>query len=103
MAHNEGGEPGPGSEFSLWPHHGLHGTDACRCGSPTAAIHRKRASLMDHFDDILDLSRQITRGPLSPWFTTHLRHQVKSRLFLPSDDLVNVGDRLIKQLFDYRQ
>jgi NAD+ synthetase len=58
---------------------------------------------MSHLDDILDLSRQLLRGPLSPWFDARLRHQVETGLFLPPDDLRAVRDRLIGQLVDYRQ
>ena len=58
---------------------------------------------MTHLDDILDLSRQTPRGPLSPWFDARLRHQVETGLFLPPGDLGAVGDRLIGQLVDYRR
>src|SRR6056297_819486 len=58
---------------------------------------------MRHLDDILDLSRQTARGPLSPWFAHRLREQVETGLFLPPEDLGTVGERLIGQLVDYRR
>ena len=58
---------------------------------------------MQHLEDILDLSRQTPRGPLSPSFANLLRRQVESGLFLPPHDLLAVGDRLIGQLTDYRR
>jgi nicotinamide-nucleotide amidase len=67
-------------------------------------MHEKNGNVpMQHFGDILDLSRQTPRGPLSPWFDARLRQQVETGLFLPPDDLQAVGDRLIRQLADYRQ
>ena len=58
---------------------------------------------MQHLDDILALSRQTPRGPLSPWFDARLREQVDSGRFLPPDDLQAVGERLIGQLVAYRE
>jgi NAD+ synthetase len=63
----------------------------------------KGQALTQHLDDILDLSRQAPRGPLSPWFANLLRRQVESGLFLPPDELQAAGDRLIGQLADYRR
>jgi NAD+ synthetase len=57
---------------------------------------------MQHLDDILELSRQTTRGPLSPWFDARLRQQVDAGLFLTDDDLRAVGERIVAQLTDYR-
>lgn len=58
---------------------------------------------MQHLDDILELSRQAPRGPLSPWFDTRLRQQVAGGLFLPPDDLRAVGEALVARLADYRR
>jgi nicotinamide-nucleotide amidase len=58
---------------------------------------------MPHLDDLLDLSRQSQRGPLSPWFAARLGEQLADSRFLPPDMLARVGDRLIAQLADYRR
>jgi NAD+ synthetase len=58
---------------------------------------------MTHLNDILELSRQTQRGPLSPWFDARLRQQIEHGLFLPPDDLRAVGHRLVAQLVDYRE
>ncbi|NDV87958.1 NAD(+) synthase [Aurantimonas aggregata] len=58
---------------------------------------------MQHLDEILELSRQTSRGPLSRWFDARLREQVESGQFLPPADLRAVGERLIKQLVGYRE
>jgi NAD+ synthetase len=57
---------------------------------------------MQHLDEILELSRQRPRGPLSPWFEARLREQVGSGLFLPPSELEDVGKRLVQQLVEYR-
>ncbi len=54
-------------------------------------------------DEIIELSRQSPRGPLSPWFDARLREQVDAGHFLPPKDLEAVGERLIQQLVDYRE
>jgi nicotinamide-nucleotide amidase len=54
-------------------------------------------------DDILDLSRQVRRGPLSPWFDRRLHDQIESGLFLPEPELKAVGDALVGELEDYRE
>ncbi|UIJ70794.1 NAD(+) synthase [Aurantimonas sp. HBX-1] len=58
---------------------------------------------MQHLDDILELSRQSARGPLSPWFDVRLREQVTAGQFLPPADLHAAGERLVRQLADYRE
>lgn len=58
---------------------------------------------MAHYDDILDLSRQVQRGPLSSWFERRLRDQIDSGLFLPETELQRVGDALVAELIGYRQ
>ena len=58
---------------------------------------------MQHLDEILELSRQRPRGPLSPWFEARLREQVGSGLFLPPSELQAVGKRLVQQLSEYRE
>lgn len=58
---------------------------------------------MQHMDDILELSRQALRGPLSSWFGATLREQVAAGLFLPPQDLDAVGKRLVQQLAEYRE
>jgi NAD+ synthetase len=58
---------------------------------------------MQHLDDLLDLSRQSQRGPLSPWFAARLNEQMEEGRFLAPDALARVGERLIAQLADYRQ
>ena len=55
------------------------------------------------YDDILDLSRQAQRGPLSSWFERRLHDQINSGLFLPETELQRVGDALIGELIGYRQ
>jgi nicotinamide-nucleotide amidase len=54
-------------------------------------------------DDILDLSRQARRGPLSPWFGRRLREQIESGLFLPEPELGTVGEKLVAQVAAYRE
>ena len=58
---------------------------------------------MQHLDEILELSRQSPRGPLSPWFDARLREQVGSGQFVPPADLQAVGERLVQQLVEYRE
>jgi hypothetical protein len=58
---------------------------------------------MQHLDEILELSRQDPRGPLSPWFDSRLREQVDFGQFLPPADLRVVAETLIQQLVDYRE
>jgi NAD+ synthetase len=58
---------------------------------------------MELHDEILDLSRQTRRGPLSSWFDQRLRNQIESGLFLPEPDLRSVADTLVGQLADYRE
>ncbi|HEV7275811.1 MAG TPA: NAD(+) synthase [Devosiaceae bacterium] len=58
---------------------------------------------MHYLDDILELSRQKPRGPLSPWFDARLREQVSTGQFLPPADLQAVGERLVQQLVEYRE
>ena len=58
---------------------------------------------MQHLEEILKLSRQSQRGPLSPWFDARLREQVAAEHFLAPDDLSAVGERLVRQLVDYRE
>ncbi|AZQ67591.1 NAD(+) synthase [Silicimonas algicola] len=58
---------------------------------------------MQHLDEVLELSRQRPRGPLSPWFETRLREQVGAGLFLPPSELQAVGKRLVQQLAEYRE
>ncbi|MBB4004693.1 NAD(+) synthase [Aurantimonas endophytica] len=58
---------------------------------------------MQYLDEILELSRQRPRGPLSRWFDARLREQVESGHFLPPSDLRAVGERLIEQLVGYRE
>lgn len=53
-------------------------------------------------DDILDLSRQRLAEPLSPWFAARLEAQIAAGLFLPPEDLTEVGRRLVQDLADYR-
>jgi nicotinamide-nucleotide amidase len=54
-------------------------------------------------DGILDLSRQGRLGPLSPWFGRQLDRQVERGLFLPEDELAEVGARLVDDLRAYRE
>jgi NAD+ synthetase len=58
---------------------------------------------MQHLDEMLELSRQRTRRPLSPWFEERLREQVGSGLFMPPSELQAVGNTLVKQLGEYRE
>jgi nicotinamide-nucleotide amidase len=58
---------------------------------------------MQYLDDLLDLSRQSQRGPLSPWFAARLGEQMEDGRFLSPDALARVGERLIVQLSDYRR
>ncbi|SDY61771.1 NAD(+) synthase [Citreimonas salinaria] len=58
---------------------------------------------MQHLDDILELSRQAPRGPLSPWFDARLRDQVEAGLFPSPEDLDAIGKRLVQQLVEYRE
>lgn len=58
---------------------------------------------MAHYDDILNLSRQVQRGPLSSWFERRLRDQIDNGLFLPETELQRVGDALVAELIGYRQ
>ena len=55
------------------------------------------------YDDILDLSRQAQRGPLSAWFERRLCNQIDSGLFLPETELQRIGDALVCELVGYRQ
>jgi NAD+ synthetase len=52
---------------------------------------------------ILDLSRQATRGPLSPWFDARLDEQIESGAFLPEEALERVADMLTRELVEYRE
>ena len=54
-------------------------------------------------DDILDLSRQAQRAPLSSWFDRRLRAQIRSGLFLPEPELRSVGDSLVGEVAGYRE
>jgi NAD+ synthetase len=54
-------------------------------------------------DEILFLSRQEARGPLSPWFDSRLDAQIEAGVFLPEADLVRVADRLTAELAAYRE
>ncbi|GGL78449.1 NAD(+) synthase [Wenxinia marina] len=58
---------------------------------------------MTHLEELLDLSRQAGRGALSPWFASRLDEQIGKRHFLPPEDLRAVGERLVRQLADYRR
>jgi nicotinamide-nucleotide amidase len=58
---------------------------------------------MQHLDEILQLSRQSLRGPLSPWLAGRLREQVDMGQFLSPVDLQAVGERLVRQLVEYRE
>jgi NAD+ synthetase len=54
-------------------------------------------------ENILDLSRQARRGPLSPWFDRTLRGQIESGLFLPEQQLGSVGQTLVGDAAQYRE
>ena len=55
------------------------------------------------YGDILNLSRQAQRGPLSSWFECRLHNQINSGLFLPEMELQRIGDALVDELIGYRQ
>lgn len=52
--------------------------------------------------EILELSRQVETGELSPWLNARLCEQIAQGLFAPEDALAQVHDRLVQQLADYR-
>ena len=57
---------------------------------------------MQHLEDILDLSRQAKRGPLSPWFDAQLHRQVEAGYFPGPEELQALEEYLLAWLADYR-
>jgi nicotinamide-nucleotide amidase len=53
-------------------------------------------------NDILDISRQNLIGELSPWFQAELDHQIGIGDFLPESALLEVRDRIVRDLSNYR-
>ncbi|CAN5687207.1 NAD(+) synthase [soil metagenome] len=72
-------------------------------GAGRLAGAHKQEGAMSSKQEILELSRQARRGPLSPWFDAELDAAIEAGVFLSGEALEGVTARLIGELAAYRE